>query len=141
MRNLLFCWSDFGSFSDAAFASNSKTGKAKDPRIQKPKIKKNPKTQNGSHLRHLVKKFGFRESWISKLLDSWGFEILTIGSVVCGFVFCLIVVLCFWYTFAVSNVFVRVAKTESDSRCTEKAEFTDYWLRFVLLLLALLPKL
>ena len=42
------------------------------------------------------------------------------------FVCCLFVVLGFWYTFVVSNVFLRVPKTESDFRCTEKAEFTDY---------------
>ena len=42
----------------------------------------------------------------------------------CCFVCCLFVVLGFWYTFVVSNVFLRVAKTESDVRCTEKAEFT-----------------
>ena len=37
---------------------------------------------------------------------------------------CLFVVLGFWYTFVLSNVFLRVPKTESDFRCTEKAEFT-----------------
>ena len=37
---------------------------------------------------------------------------------------CLFVVLGFWYTFVVSNVFLRVPKTESDFGCTEKAEFT-----------------
>ena len=35
-------------------------------------------------------------------------------------------VLGFWYTFVVSNVFFRVPKTESDFRCTEQAEFTDF---------------
>ena len=44
-------------------------------------------------------------------------------SVFCCFVCCLFVVLGFWYTFVVSNVFLRVPKTESDFRCTEKAEF------------------
>ena len=34
-------------------------------------------------------------------------------------------VLCFWYTFVVSSVFLRAPKTESDFPCTEKAEFTD----------------
>ena len=38
-----------------------------------------------------------------------------------GAAFCLFVVLCFWYTFAISTVFLRVPKTESDFRCT------DYW--------------
>ena len=43
----------------------------------------------------------------------------------CCFVCCLFVVLGFWYTFVVSNVFfLRVPKTESDFRCFEKAEFT-----------------
>ena len=42
----------------------------------------------------------------------------------CCFVCCLFVVLGFWYTFVVSNVFLRVPQTESDFRCTEKAEFT-----------------
>ena len=42
----------------------------------------------------------------------------------CCFVCCLFVVLGFWYIFVVSNVFLRVPKTESDFRCTEKAEFT-----------------
>ena len=45
---------------------------------------------------------------------------------VCWFVCCLLVVLGFWYTFVVSNVFLRVPKTESDFRCAEQAEFTDY---------------
>ena len=41
--------------------------------------------------------------------------------------FCvLFVVLGFWYTFVTSNVFLRVPKTESGFRCTEKAEFTVY---------------
>ena len=40
-------------------------------------------------------------------------------SVFCCFVCCLFVVLGFWYTFVVSNVFFRVPKTESDFRCTE----------------------
>ena len=44
-------------------------------------------------------------------------------SVFCCFVCCLFVVLGFWYTFVASNVFLRVPKTESDFRCTEKAEF------------------
>ena len=42
----------------------------------------------------------------------------------CWFVCCLFVVLGFWYTFVVSNVFLRVSKTGSDFRCTEKAEST-----------------
>ena len=43
----------------------------------------------------------------------------------CFLLFCvLLVVLGFWYTFVVSNVFLRVPKTESDFRCTEEAEFT-----------------
>ena len=51
-------------------------------------------------------------------------------AVFCLFcVCCLFVVLGFWYTFVVSNVFLRVLKTESDFRCTEKAEFTDYSLQ------------
>ena len=45
-------------------------------------------------------------------------------SVFCCFVCCLFVVLGFWYTFVVSIVFLRVPKTESDFRSTEKAEFT-----------------
>ena len=45
-------------------------------------------------------------------------------SVFCSFVSCLFVVLGFWYTFVVSNVFLRVPKTKSVFRCTEKAEFT-----------------
>ena len=45
-------------------------------------------------------------------------------SVFCCFACCLFVVLGFWYVFVVSNVFLRVPKTESDFRCTEKAEFT-----------------
>ena len=39
---------------------------------------------------------------------------------------CLFVVLGFWYTFVVSNLVLRVPKTKSDFRCTEKAEFTDF---------------
>ena len=57
----------------------------------------------------------------------FGVWIFDICSVFGGFVFCLFVVLFFWYTFAVSTVFLRVPKTESDFRCTEKAEFTDCW--------------
>ena len=45
-------------------------------------------------------------------------------NVFCCFVCCLFVVLGFWYPFVVSNVFLRVPKTESDFRRTEKAEFT-----------------
>ena len=45
-------------------------------------------------------------------------------SVFCVVLCCLFVVRGFWYTFVVSNVFLRVPKTESDFRCTEKAEFT-----------------
>ena len=40
-----------------------------------------------------------------------------------GFVFCLFVVVCFWYTFAVS--ILEGSRTESDFRCTETAECTD----------------
>ena len=32
----------------------------------------------------------------------------------------------FWYTFVVANVFLRAPKTDSDFRCTEKAEFIVY---------------
>ena len=45
-------------------------------------------------------------------------------SAFCCFVCCLFVVLGFWSTFVVSNVFWRVPKTESDFECTEKAELT-----------------
>ena len=41
--------------------------------------------------------------------------------------FCVLFVCCAWLlvkTFVVSNVFLMVPKTESDFRCTEKAEFT-----------------
>ena len=37
---------------------------------------------------------------------------------------CLFVVLDFWYTCVVSNVFLRDPKTESDFRCTEKLAAT-----------------
>ena len=37
-----------------------------------------------------------------------------------GFVFCLFVVLCFWHTFAVSNVFLRVPNTELDFAAPSK---------------------
>ena len=40
-------------------------------------------------------------------------------------VFLLFVVLGFWYKFVLSNVLLRVPKTESDFRCAEKAGFTD----------------
>ena len=43
---------------------------------------------------------------------------------VCCFVCGLFAVLGFWYAFVVSKVFLSVPKTESDFRCTEKAEFT-----------------
>ena len=46
------------------------------------------------------------------------------SSVSCCFVCCLFVVLGFWYTSVASNVFLRVPKTGSYFRCTEKAEFT-----------------
>ena len=42
----------------------------------------------------------------------------------CCFVCCLFVVLGLWYTFVASNIFLRVPKTDSDFRCTEKLEFT-----------------
>ena len=53
------------------------------------------------------------------------FGVLDCLIVVVLFVVCLFVVLCFWYAFVVSTVFLRVLKAESDFRCTEKAEFTD----------------
>ena len=61
--------------------------------------------------------------WIFGILE---FGPLDTGNASCCFVFCLFVVLCIWYTFVVSSVFLRVPKTESDFRCTVKAEFTDY---------------
>ena len=64
--------------------------------------------------------FEFSGFWI------FGFLFFDICSVFCCFVSCLLVVLCFWYTLVVSNVFLRALKTESDVRCTEKAEFTEY---------------
>ena len=42
--------------------------------------------------------------------------------VCCVVVFCAVVVLSFWYTFVVSNVLWSVPKSESDFRCTEKAD-------------------
>ena len=80
------------------------------------------------------------------VLDFWReFEIRLICVVFfCCFVCCLFVLLGFWYTFVVSTIFLRVAKTESDFRCTEKAEFTGHSFKkivFVLLLLALPPQL
>ena len=56
---------------------------------------------------------------------------------------CLFVVLGFWYTFVVSNVCLRVPKAESDFRCTPRRLsllLVHVKKRFVLLLLALLPK-
>ena len=64
------------------------------------------------------------------VFDFWNFGFLGLLIFVVFFscfVFCLLVVLCCWYTFVVSNVVLRAPKTESDFRCTEKAEFTDYW--------------
>ena len=69
--------------------------------------------------------FRFLDFWIFGFLDIWIFAVF-FG----GFVFCLFVVLCFWCTFAVCNVFFRVLRTQSDFRCTEKAEFTDYWYEY-----------
>ena len=46
---------------------------------------------------------------------------LAFGLVLFYFVF---VVFSFWYTFAVLNVLLRVAKNEWDVRYTEKADFT-----------------
>ena len=78
-------------------------------------------------------------------LDFWSFEVLIFVVFFCGFAFYLIVVLCFWYTFAVSNVFRRVPKTESFSLHRERGVYCllELILRFVLQLLqvALLPKL
>ena len=67
--------------------------------------------------------FGILEFWSFGILE---FRIFDMCTVFCCFVCCLFVVLCLWYTFVVSNVFLRVPKTESDFQCTEKAEFTDY---------------
>ena len=83
-RNLLFCWSDFGSFSDAGFVSNSKTERSQNPKIQTV-------WQDSVD----VKNVGF--------LDFWNFWISVVFFVVLYFVF--FVVLCSWYTFVVSNVF------------------------------------
>ena len=74
----------------------------------------------------------------------WSSRFLICIVLFCCFACCFSVVLGFWYTFVVSNVLLRVPKTESDFRCIEKAEFIDYSrlkIRFVLLLLALLPQL
>ena len=71
LRNLLFCWSEFGSFSDAAFVSNGKTGKAKDPRIQ------NPKKSKTVHIYGIFQKsldfviFGFWDFWICCSVALW----------------------------------------------------------------------
>ena len=43
--------------------------------------------------------------------------------------FCVLFVCCAWlsvYICSLEKVFLRVPKTESDFRCTEKAEFTGY---------------
>ena len=77
-----------------------------------------------------MKSFGFLEFWNFRFLDTRIFGSLCVWIFVVflgGFVFCLFVVLCFLYAFAVSKVFLRVPKAESDFRCTEKAEFTDCW--------------
>ena len=76
--------------------------------------------------------FRFSCFWISGILEFWSFgsfgvwDFLICVVFFCCFVCCLFGLLCFWYTFVVSNVFLRVPKTESDFRCTEKAEFADY---------------
>ena len=108
-----------------------KIPESKSPKFQKSKTK-NPKFITSTES---CNKIGFLEFSIFRFLDFWIFGFLDVRSfgflvfVVFsgGFVFCLFVVFCFWYTSAVSNVFLRVPKTESDFRCTEKAEFTDYW--------------
>ena len=69
---------------------------------------------------------GILEFLIFLILDFWSCQFFDMCSAFCYFVCCLFVVLCFWYTFVVFNVFLRVPKTESDFRCAEKAEFTDY---------------
>ena len=71
--------------------------------------------------------FRFLDFWTVGFLDFWNFGVL--DFLICVVVFfcfvcCSFVVLGFWYTFVVSNVFLRVPKTESDVRCTEEAEFT-----------------
>ena len=70
--------------------------------------------------------FGFLDFlmfWICGVLS-----LFDICIVFCsGFLFCFFLVLCFGYTFVVSNVFLRAPKTELDFRCTEKAEFPDYY--------------
>ena len=62
--------------------------------------------------------------WISGFFEFWSLSFFDVCSVFCCFVCCLFVVLGFWYTFVVSNVFLRVPKTESDFQGTEKAECT-----------------
>ena len=78
---------------------------------------------------------GFFKFWIFVFLvllifgtlECWNFGVFrNLQCLVCCFVVCLLVMLCFWYTFVISNVFFRAPKTESDFRCTEKDEFTDY---------------
>ena len=59
-------------------------------------------------------------------MEFWISECFVFVVFFCFFVFCLLAVLWLWYTFVVSNVFLRAPKTESDLRCTEKAECTDY---------------
>ena len=83
VRHLLFCWSDFDSFSDAAFVSNSKTGKAKAPRIQKSNIHEIQKSKNPklSHLRHLAKKLGFLSEHALATMAAFGLR-------ACGQHFC-----------------------------------------------------
>ena len=93
-----FCLSDFGSFSDAEFVSNNKTGKAKDPRIQKShnltiQKSKNPKSQICLQDSVDVTRFGF--------LDFIGFYLCGfldfIGFYLCGFLeFLVFIVLEFW---------------------------------------------
>ena len=66
--------------------------------------------------------------------------VVVVAVVVVVVVFRCVCLLCFafWYTPVVSNVFLRVSKTESDFQCTEKTELLVLFFRFVLLLLALL---
>ena len=73
-------------------------------------------------------------------LEFWSFVSVDICSVFSSF--CILFVCCALLAVYICS-FLRAPKTESDFRCTKKAEFTDYWYysRFVLLLLALLPKL
>ena len=57
-------------------------------------------------------------------MDFWSLRFFDMCSVFLLLLCCLFVVLGFWYTFVASKVFLRGPKTESDFRCTEKAEFT-----------------